>query len=390
MFPKTVMTTKRHIIMAVFAIGILGSVVFASQDISATPQSGKDIVVYEKIITINPDLIRMQQIVDILANPELTESEKTDLQNEASDIRQKALSNRVILSAEKQRDLINAHEILNTIGSKNDIFGNEKFSDVIMGFGITDGKLLVAILPDKFTQAEIPQIISTVRSVVGEKVDIQFEARASYTYSACSQTGDCNPLEGGAKIEAKNHNPCSATFQAAKSGVEGFITAGHCVDTGSGSTNDVFQPIEDSFGFNKIGDVTASAYDSDTRCDCAFVDAIESISDKIYNNISASAVGTVVDNDFLTVQGYRTGTLVGTVEVVQFSTTINGHFHRDHFTTTHDLNPDGGDSGGVLYESGAANPKIMGGIVADGNGDSLHWQSEYLDNEISGAIFDFN
>ncbi|PIY89511.1 MAG: hypothetical protein COY74_05745, partial [Nitrosopumilales archaeon CG_4_10_14_0_8_um_filter_34_8] len=170
MFPKTVMTTKRHIIMAVFAIGILGSVVFASQDISATPQSGKDIVVYEKIITINPDLIRMQQIVDILANPELTESEKTDLQNEASDIGQKALSNRVILSAEKQRDLINAHEILNTIGSKNDIFGNEKFSDVIMGFGITDGKLLVAILPDKFTQAEIPQIISTVRSVVGEKV----------------------------------------------------------------------------------------------------------------------------------------------------------------------------------------------------------------------------
>ncbi|HSA76490.1 MAG TPA: hypothetical protein VLE02_02990 [Nitrosarchaeum sp.] len=383
------MTTKRHIIMAVLAIGILGSIALTSQDISAIPQSGKDIIVYEKTMQVNPDLIRMQQIVDRLTDPELTESEKTDLYNEANDIRQKALSNRVILSEEKQQELTNAHEALNNIGSKNDIIGNEKFSDIIMGFGITEGKLLVAILPDKFTETEIPQIISAVRGVVGEKVDIQFEARELYTYSACSQDGDCNPLEGGAKIEAKNHNPCSATFQADKSG-EGFITAGHCVDTGSGSANDVFQPTEDIFGFNKIGDVTASAYDSDTRCDCAFVDATESISDKIYNNISASAVGTVVEDDFLTVQGYRTGTLVGTVEVVPFSTTINGHFHRDHFTTTHDLNPDGGDSGGVLYESGAANPNIMGGVVADGAGDSLHWQAEYLDNEISGASFNFN
>ena len=226
------MTTKRHIIVAVFAIGILGSAAFASQYISATPYSGKDIIIYEKTTT-NPDLFRMQQIVDRLADPELSESEKTDLHNEANDIRQKTLSNRVILSEEKRLEITNAHEALNAIGSKNANFGNEKFADVIMGFGITEGKLLVAILPDKFTEVEISQIISNVRSVVGEKVDIQFEARAPYTYNGCSQTGDCNPLEGGAKIEAKNHNPCSATFQADKSGVEGFITAGHCVDTGS-------------------------------------------------------------------------------------------------------------------------------------------------------------
>jgi len=374
--------------MALLAIGLLGSVVFVSQDISAATPIGKDIVITEKITKINPDLDRMQQIVDLLTNEQLTETQKDSLYNEADDIRQKALTAKVVYSEETMRDLKNSHELMNDIGSANGDFANAKFREIIMGHGIQDGKLIVYILPEKFTESYISNIITDVREIVGTKIDIQFEEKDAFTLTGCSQSGDCNPLQGGTKIEAKNHSTCSATFQAKDGSTEGFIMAGHCGDAGSGSTDDVFQPTEDWFGWNKIGDIVDNAYDSDTKCDCAFVDASESISDKIYNNIAAGAVGTVVEDDYLTTQSFDSGTIVGTVETVPFSTYVNGNYHRDHFLTTHDLA--GGDSGGVLYESGAQYPDIMGGIVADGNGDSLHWQAEYLDDEISGVSFDFS
>ena len=96
---------------------------------------------------------------------------------------------------------------------------------------------------------------------------------------SCQGPGsNCDPLVGGIKIEAKNHSWCSMALPIERNGADGFLTAAHCVDDGSGSADDVFQPTEDWLGWNKVGDVSIIADNAD--CDCAWVDQSSSESNE--------------------------------------------------------------------------------------------------------------
>lgn len=205
--------------------------------------------------------------------------------------------------------------------------------------------------------------------------------------SCSSQTGTCSPLEGGVSIEGKNHSACSSAFQAVDDGNEGFITSGHCVDAGSGTSDDVFQPTES--GGTKIGDVNDNAYDSDTRCDCAFVQA-SSISDKIFSNIAADGViSTITQDDYVTVKG-KSSTKYAQVSAISYSTTIDGHYFRDHFKVDEVVS--GGDSGGIGYETNEFTPLIHGvtSFASSGGGYSGLSKAHYLDDELPDVSWDFS
>jgi len=168
--------------------------------------------------------------------------------------------------------------------------------------------------------------------------------------SCTSVTANCDPIVGGIEIEADGHTPCSMALPVTRNSVEGYITAAHCVNIGSGSANDVFQPRENTG--SKIGDTIVRVLTQD--CDCAFID----------HSGSEDASGSKIwysSNYYITVTGYTdrigngslvmfTGQTSGTkVAIVDDNTDVVTHSGVTDIdvvsTTTHVT--DNGDSGGA-------------------------------------------
>lgn len=165
--------------------------------------------------------------------------------------------------------------------------------------------------------------------------------------SCTSVTANCDPIVGGIEMEADGHAPCSIGLPVTRSSVEGYITAAHCVNTGSGSANDVFQP-RDAAGA-KIGDTTVRVYAEE--CDCAFIDHSggEDTETSIWysSNYYISVTGytdRVGNGSLVMFTGQTSGTKVAIVDNNTDTFTVNSIDFDVISTTTHVT--DGGDSGG--------------------------------------------
>ncbi len=178
--------------------------------------------------------------------------------------------------------------------------------------------------------------------------------------SCTSATANCDPIVGGIQMEAKNHGVCSIGLPVTRSGVDGWITAAHCVNTGSGSANDVYQPTEDWFGWNKVGDTTVRVYAEE--CDCAFVD--QSSSDDTEESVWRSS------NNYLPITGYVDRAANGST-VVLFGAEDNSiHFGTvDDNTATFTINNI--DFDGVRLTSDISEGGDSGGAYTDGGGDDF-------------------
>ena len=176
--------------------------------------------------------------------------------------------------------------------------------------------------------------------------------------SCTHPSSNCNPLIGGIKMEAKNHSYCTIGLPMERDGVDGFITAGHCVDDASGSGDDVFQPTEDWLGWNKVGDVEIDLYQAE--CDCAWVE--QSSEDD-----SEQAVWSNT-NDWTTITGFTDRSAAGANIVIHGATSnldygiVDDPESRvyideiwfDVVSTTTDV-MDRGDSGGAVTNSAEDN-----------------------------------
>lgn len=127
--------------------------------------------------------------------------------------------------------------------------------------------LVIGVDESRLTTEKDEQYYKTLLQKEFSGVPMKVVFSTNVDESCTTQTSNCDPIVGGIEMEAKNHSPCTIGLPLFRSGVEGYITAAHCVDTGSGTANDVFQPTET--GGTKVGDTTVRVYAA--GCDCAFI-----------------------------------------------------------------------------------------------------------------------
>ena len=129
--------------------------------------------------------------------------------------------------------------------------------------------------------------------------------------SCTSYSGqNCDPIVGGIQMEAVGHGYCTIGIPVTRDSVEGYITSGHCVTLGSGTTDDVYQHTETAG--TKVGDATVRIYDAD--CDCAFIDhsGSEDTQEKIWYSSNyyisvTSYVDRVADGTLVIMTGATSG-----------------------------------------------------------------------------------
>lgn len=114
--------------------------------------------------------------------------------------------------------------------------------------------------------------------------DIPWFVSYSDYYSPVSCTdknSPCTPMMGGINIGVQNKFACALGFEATRSGVTGFVTAGHCA-AGQPSGTSVYQPFPNG---PIVGSLVTELYSGRTTvaCDCAFINTGSTqISDQIF------------------------------------------------------------------------------------------------------------
>jgi hypothetical protein len=146
---------------------------------------------------------------------------------------------------------------------------------------------------------------------------------------ACtSRTSPCSPYIGGVQIGIQNDSTCTLGIQATRSGVNGFVTAGHCANNGP-SGADVSQPGSGLV----VGDLVIHTFFNNSPCDCAFIsdraaspavdNAIFQSSSSTYTPVTATSAGGQAGQQ-VKKSGVTTGNTLGTVTSTSISRTYDG------------------------------------------------------------------
>lgn len=244
--------------------------------------------------------------------------------------------------------------------------------------------LRIGIDEDYVKHVEEAEITKTIRTIVGYDVNIVYES-ASPIAPTCSQTGDCEPIQGGVQIMVGGvfGDPCSSGFQATYQGYEGFVTAGHCGE----ENDDVGNPS--GWSWDELGLLFENSYYTGSECDCAFVKSDESVSDRIYFNIDPTGTATVDVDDTVYMEGYQTKGVSGPVIDDSISTFYDGKTFNDQVQADYDSI--GGDSGGAVYTT-SSGTKLVGITVAEDTNNLYSYFSKEANvrAELSGLTWNFN
>lgn len=296
--------------------------------------------------------------------------------------------------SEQQRETIRGQiDILTEAGIK----GLDDGSLPIVGVG-TDFKnqaVKVKILEASLNDESVKIYEKKIREIIGDKSDLTIIPGNIGVFTTCSQTGDCEPLQGGVKIGVYLNSThtvfCSMGVKASYDSKTGFVTAGHCNETEiGGEGEDVGNPTDSAS--DKLGTVHENAFEDDGWCDCMFVDSTETISDKVYNNIDISGELFPVVTDDVKWEGYAS--LGGSSDIVDNYESFTGEFLGSNITIQGAVAIEDtftiGDSGGTVYEDvNSGTPKFAGIIMGNQDGDGFYIPYYRITNAFSGLTFTY-
>ena len=363
-------------LVAILAVGLLGSSIVFSQNAIGQEPKGETIILEDfRNYSEDPTIKKVTEIMEKLNNDELSSSTQTTLLNELSDIRSQYESQD---SSEKTKELLS-----NVISNSATLSSSDpNYLPIIGMYADHKGKLVVqvdAMVYDK----QAKKVAEKVRQIIGDETDLIIEPMKPIV-PHCSQTGNCEPAQAGVKIETGYFQPCTLGFKASYNGMDGFVTAGHC--NGGSQSGTVAQPTW--WYSNHIGDVKKNTFSNGTDFDGMFVEADETISDKIYNNNDVNSLGYSSYLDGVTMEGHVTKGEFGVVIDPSWDgcTYPSGScvWLIDMAYTTYDGS--GGDSGAPVW--GAIPTKNFHGIHHGGNGNESIFSKQY--NAFSGLSWDFS
>lgn len=265
---------------------------------------------------------------------------------------------------------------------------------VAAGTDFESESLKIKLLRDGLTDEKISMYEKELRKIVGNEIDITIIPSDMPQYTVCGQTSDCEPLQGGVQIKMDNGGYCSMGFKASYDSKTGFITAGHCITNSVGDTgDDVGNPT--GITADKLGVVHANAFTNNTFCDCIFVDASESISDKVFSGIDVSGTLFPVVNDYIKFEGHASGGGSGQITDTYETFTAelgagSGNYYTTQGAVETDLNTTSGDSGGTVYEDVSSGTAKFAGTISAEIGSDVYYIPYYrYTNAFSGLTFTY-
>ncbi len=169
--------------------------------------------------------------------------------------------------------------------------------------------------------------------------------------SCSSRTTSCNPLIGGIQIAVVGKGfPCTLGFEAKRSGVYGFVDAGHC-DAGLPTGTNVQQPSGGSIAAHTV----VNTFSGTTSCDCSFYsNSSRKISDAIFQSSTSTYTpvgwtpGSNQGGQQVKKSGVTTGNTIGTVTNTSVTRTYSGVTVTNLVQAS--LNADCGDSGSPVTD----------------------------------------
>lgn len=386
----------KHLLIFAAAVSLITvsmTYVNAETVTNGTPENqvtGKLIVKEMKTKQPNPDHERLTELNGIVHSETASDEEKRIAGEEMNAIMESSPKTPK-LSPEVQANLIQ------NINKVSDAISYSQINLPITRISIDkeNASLLIGILNTEFDDRKISEYEQSIRSVVGNELDITIQPDTRFILT-CSQTGDCNPIKGGVKIQVETDNNCSMGFKASYDGETGFVTAGHCnYDDIGGTGEDVGNPT-DSAG-DKIGTVYANGFGNHTFCDCLFVsNSTENVSDKTFPNVDVDGTLFPTDEDFVTMEGHVTQGETG--QITNVFANIYASFYNEPEVyelkgiVIADFDGSLGDSGGTVYETTTGTPAFAGTFSAhnSGTGESAYIPYYRYTNEFSGLSWGFS
>ena len=179
------MTTKttRAIFVTVLALGVIGSGVALSQNVTAQSPVGEDIVRYEPPTFDTPEIQRMTEIAQKLGDTTITEAEKTALIAEATQIKESFAANVDTTTRQTMKD--KEAMISNFIAERLKTQPFDEFQNEfpITGLYVDDvtNQLVINVDSREFSDTVTANILQQVRGIAGQEMDVVVQPMPSMT-----------------------------------------------------------------------------------------------------------------------------------------------------------------------------------------------------------------
>ncbi len=262
-----------------------------------------------------------------------------------------------------------------------------------IGFDGKTNTYFIGIQQDEVSSQSLESYANQAREMVGSETNLRIENGGDYhiNYACSTRTSNCNPIEGGVRMQVDGAGDCTTGFKATYGGQTGFITAGHCAD----GLED--EDVGQAYLSNIIGTVVDEFYTAGSQyvyCDCAFIESSVSVASEIFG-ISASYypdhTETMFDDDYVKQSGYKSGVRTGQVVSWSTSVTLSDGTVKRHVSTANFYGQPG-DSGSPIMEAFSSDPAFTGAMSGGSLSDpyDVHYVKYYkFESYFSGISWGF-
>ena len=261
-----------------------------------------------------------------------------------------------------------------------------------VGYDRDSASLEIRIHQDFATMENMKNYEKTIRSIVGDDVDLKISNGGEYSQLATCPTGpldDCDPLESGIEYQVTNHSGCTVGMRATYDGDDGFVSAGHCADGEKDS--DVGQDSISSV----IGTVSKETFNQGSSyetCDCTFIE-IDSGSrsmdaDVYWDTYYPTSAADASVNDYVKIYG-KSGKTYAYVDFTCDDENAGGTVLK--CVVQVDNAAAFGDSGGMVVQTFDSSPEFHGILAAVNHGLDQSWYVKHgkFTSHFSGLSWDY-
>ena len=218
MFPKAVMTYTKTILFASLMVAMI--LPFSAMNIvDAAPNENTNSITKGKLHITDVkdkknDVQEMNSLYKIVKDEQSSKTDKDNASKRLNELKQQFENKGGKMSEERHME-IRGH-IDSVTEQIDDLRNIYNIAIVTVGTDFENDSLRIGIDREGLTDSKVQNIEKQIRKIVGDEIGITIEY-SDPVYFRCSQTGDCNPMQGGVRIQAEGTTPCSMGYKATNS-----------------------------------------------------------------------------------------------------------------------------------------------------------------------------
>ncbi|MCE9653563.1 MAG: hypothetical protein K8Q89_11025 [Nitrosarchaeum sp.] len=248
-----------------------------------------------------------------------------------------------------------------------------------IGIHLDTKEIQIGLNQDKVNSSNIAAKISQISEIMPEGAQWHVVLSDTAVKFSCTDQQLCVPAIGGNEIRMEDGKLCSFGYKATKSGVTGFVTAGHCFD------GKVGQDVDDEAN-DFLAIINQETHSWGTDCDCGWAAGnTNEFDNKVYisNNNTPDIDSTVStsnqQNDFITKSGRTTGVTTGQVSAINQTVLVWDYYVTGLVRSNTPMSP--GDSGGTVVDT-STHTDLYGVAAAGDAWGNYHMPVEKMNSKL--------